>query len=97
MTCLKINAPASETLPSLLTLLTLPHPLKGQALLEHDHVIISKLAFLSRHLFGAYISAATEHAVIGPDAADIEYASWLPDPGALEVASWASNIRSAAR
>lgn len=94
MTCLKINLPASETLPSLLTL---PHPLKGQALLEHDHVIISRLAFLSRYLFGAYVSPATEHAVSGPDAADIEYASWLPDPGALEIASWASNIRSAAR
>ena len=94
MTCLKGNFPVSQTLPSLLTLL---QPLDGQPLLEHERVFISKLALLTRYLFGAYVSQATEHAVSGPDAADIEYASWLPDPGALEIASWASNIRSAAR
>ena len=94
MTCLKIYILASETLP---LLRTLPHLLKRAALLENDHVFISKLALLDRYLFGAYGSLATEHAVIRPDVADIEYASWLPDPGALEVTSWATNMRSTVR
>lgn len=81
MTCLKSNFPASEFLPSWLTLL---QPLERQAL----------LALLDRYLFGVDVGPAIAHAASRPDAADIEYASWLPDPAALEVASWASNIRN---
>ncbi len=84
MTCLKSNIPASEYLPSWLTLL---QPLERQAL----------LALLDRYLFGFYVGPANAHAAIRPDAADIEYASWLPDPGTLEVASWETNSRSAVR
>ena len=92
MTVLNINLPAPKTLPSWLSL---PHPVQGQALLELDHVFISKLALLDRYLFGAaYASPAAVHCL---DAADIEYASWLPDPGALEMASWATHMRSAQR
>lgn len=75
MTRLKINLPALEKLTSLRTL---SQPLQAQGLLDQEHSLIGKFVLLGRNLFSYYAGLYTEHAMGGPDAAEIEYASWMP-------------------
>ena len=95
MTCLPSTLTVSGIAPALLTL---PHPLTPQALLEVEHAVCGTLGLLlSRDLLGAAVGTNHEIAVRRTEAAEIEYASWLPDRGATEVASWARHLRSCLR
>jgi hypothetical protein len=89
MTCLQLTHFTSGTVPALLTL---PHPLTPQALLEVEHAVTQTLNMLRRDLVGAGSGAAAEYAAQRLGAAEIEYASWMPDRGAIEVASWAQHL-----
>lgn len=94
MTCLNVTPPASGTV---LALLVLPQPLTAQTLLELEQAIVGTLARQGRDPAGAGDGLLPGRAAGGPDAAEIEYASWMPDPGALEVASWAAHVRACLR
>jgi hypothetical protein len=90
MTCLHLTLSVPGAVPASLTL---PQPLTPQALLELERAVADTLGMLRHALLSAGVWTAPEHAGRGPDAAEIEYASWLPDPGAIEVASWAAHLR----
>lgn len=94
MTCLQITLPVPGTDPAVSAL---ARALTPQDLLELVHAVADTLGVLRPDLFGAGLGTAPEHAVIRPDAADLEYASWMPNSGAIEVASWAAHMRTAVR
>ncbi|MCX7202693.1 MAG: hypothetical protein NTV17_10615, partial [Burkholderiales bacterium] len=79
MTSLQLTLPVSGGVPALLTL---PHPLTPQGLLELEHAVSGTLSTLRRDLLGASVECAFVHALPPSDAAEIEYASWMPDRGA---------------
>jgi hypothetical protein len=94
MTSLQLTLPVSGGVPALLTL---PHPLTPQGLLELEHAVSGTLSTLRRDLLSASAEPSPVHAVRSSDAAEIEYASWMPDRGAIEVASWAAHLHACLR
>lgn len=94
MTSLQLTLPVSGSVPALLTL---PHPLTPQGLLELEHAVSGTLSSLRRDLLSASAEPSPVHAVRSSDAAEIEYASWMPDRGAIEVASWAAHLHACLR
>ncbi len=94
MTSLQLTLPVSGSVPALLTL---PHPLTPQGLLELEHAVSGTLSTLRRDLLSASAEPSPVHAVRSSDAAEIEYASWMPDRGAIEVASWAAHLHACLR
>ena len=90
MTCLQLIHSVSGSTHALLTL---PHPMTPQALLEVEQAVCQTLSSMRRGYGGAGAGAAPEHAPQRCEAAETEYASWIPDRGTIEFDSWTQHLR----